>query len=129
MSWLAERAEGDTPFEQVLGLRPELLERYRVFYGELLANDLLDRELLNLVQLRVAQLHGLVESLPREPATDHERACLNYAEKFVMDVHSITDDDAEAVKAGFTEPQFVAFSFALALADGMGRFRLVLGAH
>jgi hypothetical protein len=57
MSWLADRAPGSTPFEQTLGLRPELLELYRAFYAELWSSGLVDPALLEVCRLRVAQLH------------------------------------------------------------------------
>lgn len=149
MTWLAETADGATPLEEVLGLRPEL---------EVLLGDYLDQAwsgcdavLLELCRLRIATLHGdvvqqrlrhdtalaagLTEDKVAALARHHdsplfselERACVSYAELYVIDVHSITDADADRVKAGMSDAEFVAFTVALGLFDGIGRFRLILG--
>ena len=151
MSWLGRRADRTTPFEQALGLRPELLDQYRDLYAQLWADRLVDPILLELCRLRIAQLHGSgselsiryapaveaglieekVDALPSWPGSplfsDHERACLAYAEKLVIDVHAITDAESAAVAGGMTPGELVAFTLALGLFDALGRFRLVLG--
>lgn len=150
MTWLDRVAEGETPFERAFGLRRDLFEHYRVFYAQLWQDRLVDPIILELCRLRVAQLHrsaselavryqpaidaGLTEekvaalaSWPTSPLyTDHERACLAYTEKFVIDVHTITDDESAAVAAGMSSPEVVALSLALGLFDGLGRFRMIL---
>ena len=150
MSWLGRLADRTTPFEQALGLRPELLDQYRDLYGRLWADRLVDPVILELCRLRIAQLHGAASELsiryepaveaglseekvaalpswPRSPLFhDHERACLAYAEKLVMDVHAITDAESAAVAEGMTPAELVAFTLALGLFDALGRFRLVL---
>lgn len=151
VSWLGRRADRPTPFEQALGVRPELLEQYRDLYAQLWADRLVDPAILELCRLRIAQLHGSatelsvryapaveagvteekVEALPSWPASplfsDHERACLAFAEKLVIDVHAITDAESDAVAAGMAPAELVAFTLALGLFDALGRFRLVLG--
>ena len=71
---------------------------------------------------------------PRSPTTstsplftEHQRHCLAYAEQYVIDVHGITDADAAAVKQESSDDQYVAFTVALGLFDGLGRMRLALG--
>ena len=44
----------------------------------------------------------------------------------MIDVHGLTDADADRVKDGMTDADFVAFTVALGLLDGVGRMRLVL---
>lgn len=151
MTWLARVAEGETPFEQALGLRRDLFEHHRELYAQLWHDRLVDPVLLEICRLRVAQLHrsrvelsvryqpaidaGLTEekvaalpSWPTSPLYDpHERACLAYTEKFVMDVHAITDAESSAVAAGMSSAEMVAFTLALGLFDGIGRFRTILG--
>jgi alkylhydroperoxidase family enzyme len=151
MSWLAEQADAGTPFERTLGLRPDLLELYREFYAQPWTAGLVDPIVLELCRLRIAAIHGATAEatvrydiardagLTEEKVaalshyydsplfSDLERRCLNYAEQFVIDVHSISDDDAATVTSVLTPQQFVAFTMALAMFDGFGRFKLVLG--
>jgi alkylhydroperoxidase family enzyme len=150
-SWLGRVADRNTPFEQALGLRPELLEQFRDLYSQLWSDRLVDHVVLELCRLRIAQLHGSdaelsiryapaaeaglteekVGALPSWPSSalfsDHERACLAYAEKLVIDVHAITDAESEAVAAAMAPSELVTFTLALGLFDALGRFRLVLG--
>ncbi len=56
-----------------------------------------------------------------------ETACLVVAEKFVLDVHSIVDEDIRVLREGLGEPALVALIEAMALFDGFTRFRSALG--
>ncbi|MEO5899949.1 MAG: hypothetical protein ABIR68_07410 [Ilumatobacteraceae bacterium] len=149
MTWLATQAPGATPLRRVVGLRPELsplLEDYLA--ASWAASDPL---VLELCRLRVAMLHGdraqqrlrhdtavaagiteeHVAALALDPGSPifdtHQQRCIAYAEQYVVDVHGITDADAEAVREGMSDDGFVAFTIALGLFDGIGRMRLVLG--
>lgn len=148
MSWLVERSAGATPLQEILGLRPELAELVDTYLAEAWAAN--DPVLLELCRLRIAALHGddaqrwlrhdsavraglteeqvadLARYVDSPQYSDHERACLSYAEQYVIDVHGITDAHAERVKQGMSEAEFVAFTVALGLFDGLGRLRLVL---
>lgn len=149
MTWLLERAPGETPLQEVLGLRPELASLLDDYLAQAWADH--DPVVLELCRLRIAKLHGdaaqqrlrhdsamaagltedkvaALADYHRSPHySEHERACLNYAEQYVIDVHSITDDDAATVKQGMTDAEFVSFTVALGLFDGIGRLRLALG--
>jgi alkylhydroperoxidase family enzyme len=151
MSWLPRHASGDTAFERALGLRPELLEDFKRFHALFWTEGRLDPVILELCRLRIATLLGCVSetrvryeparraglgedkiaALPRWPSapgfTPAERACLAFAEAFVVDVRSIDDELAAAVSEHLTPPEMVAFTEALAVFDGFARFRLVLG--
>jgi AhpD family alkylhydroperoxidase len=147
VSWL-----GTAPtLDAVFGLRPELHDAWRAFRGAFWERRLVDPVILELCRLRVAALHGCRAELgARTPAardagldeariaaladwaTDPrfsaaERACLRFAEQFVLDAHGVTDEDAAAVTAALGDPGAVALVEALALFDGFCRFRLVLG--
>jgi AhpD family alkylhydroperoxidase len=147
VSWL-----GTPPrLDAVFGLRPELFEAWRAFRGAFWERRLVDPVILELCRLRVAALHGCrAELAARTPAareagvdeariaalgdwaTDPrfgpgERACLRFAEQFVLDAHGVTDADAAAVTAALGDAGAVALVEALALFDGFCRFRLVLG--
>ena len=102
--------------------------------------------LLELCRLRVAQLHaarfplasrrpearaaGLEEAKIaeldrwwRSPAFgDTERACLRFAEQFVLDAKGMSDEVALPVVAALGEAGTVALVEALAIFDGFGRF-------
>lgn len=149
MTWLAERAVGDTPLQEVLGLRPELAELVDTYLAQAWADN--DPVILELCRLRIAQLHGdeaqqrlrhdsaaragltedkiadLARYVDSPHYSEHERACVSYAEQYVIDVHGIADADAARVKQRMSDGEFVAFTVALGLFDGFGRFRLVLG--
>ena len=57
MTWLPETAPGTNPLERVFGLRPNLFDAWREFALVFWEKRLLDPVLLELVRLRVAQLH------------------------------------------------------------------------
>lgn len=150
MTWLPRRAEGETPFEQVFGLRPELLERFKDLYFALWHPPKVDPVLLELCRLHVAGLHGCaseqgtryapareaglseekVAALPgwRAAATfsPAERACLAFAEKFALAVQMVDDQDTEELRRHLSSAEIVALCQALALFDGFTRLRLVL---
>ena len=140
-----------SPLQRAFDLRPDLAEQFAAYYGQLWSDRLVDPVLLELCRLRIAQLLGDAEqqmmryrtaldaglteekigALAQYPSStlysEHERTCLGYAEQYLMDVHSISDADADRVKTQMTEPEFVAFTVALGLLEGVGRFRLMFG--
>ena len=150
MGWLPASGSGATPLESALGLRPELLADLKRFHSLFWQDGRVDPIVLELCRLRIASLHrceserrvryeparraGLTEekiaaipSWPNSPwFTAKERACLAFAEAFVVDVHSIDDDLAAAVTEHLPPAEMVAFTEALAVFDGFMRFRLVL---
>ncbi|MFM7537969.1 MAG: carboxymuconolactone decarboxylase family protein [Acidimicrobiales bacterium] len=152
MTWLSVQAEGPTALERVLRLRPDLRDLFTGYLGLLWSERLVDPVVLELCRLRIAQLHGdgtqallrydaavaagLTEAQAAAVASwfdsplfsEHQKACIAYAEVFAMDVHALTDEMADAVKVGMDDAAFVAFTVALGMFDGLGRFRLVLGA-
>jgi alkylhydroperoxidase family enzyme len=151
MSWLPEQSAGTTALERALGLRPELLVDLKRFHALFWQDGRVDPIVLELCRLRIAGLlrcaselraryeparrAGLTEakiaalpSWPKAPDfTARERACLAFAEAFVVDVHSIDDELAAAVAEHLSPAAMVAFTEALAVFDGFARFRLVLG--
>lgn len=118
------------------------LERF-----EELAFPAVDRDLLELVRMRIAMLLGdaaelarvaaeptlgeKIRNLPEWPKSalfsDAERACLDYAEQYVIDVSGMTDDHAQALLRHFTVPEIFAFAHAVYLIDAAQRTNLVLG--
>jgi alkylhydroperoxidase family enzyme len=149
MTWLDADASGATPFQQLLGLRPELQPLVNDYLAAAWAAS--DPVVLELCRLRIAALHGdraqqrlrhdtavaaglteqQVAALPHHHDsplfTDHQRRCVAYAEQYVIDVHGISEDQAAAIRTETGDDGFVAFTVALGLFDGMGRMRLALG--
>lgn len=137
--------------EHVFGLCPELQRRHDDFVALFWERQPVDPIILELCRLRVAQILGVgadgdgVHDAARQAGlddghiraldgwrtsdafSDTARACLAFAEQFVLDPHGVTDEDAEAVTARLGEPGLIAFVEALALFDGFTRFRAMLG--
>ena len=151
MTWLPQQAEGASEFERVFGLRENLFEAWREFVSLLWTARLAPPVLLQLVQLRVRQMHGLdvagthrmSEALEagwdeaRAPQLETwwqserfdatERACLRLAEQFVVDAKGITDAEVAPVRAALGDATVVALVEALAIFDGFTRFQKMLG--
>jgi hypothetical protein len=149
MTWLREPADGATPLQEVTALRPELDALLQAYLAETWRSG--DPVVLELCRLRIATLHGdaaqrrlrhagaveaglteeMVAALPDHHRavcfSEHQRRCIAYAEQYVIDVHGLTDAAAEGVKAAMSDADFVAFTVALGLFDGVGRLRLALG--
>src|SRR5262245_20219869 len=149
--WLPVAASGATALDRALGLRPDLCADYRAFVALFWERGPVGAVVLELCRLRVAQLlrcdgelrlryepartagldEGKIAQLERWPTapefTAAERACLAYAEQFVLDAHGISDAQAAAVTSHLTPAGLVALTEALALFEGFARLRLVLG--
>jgi alkylhydroperoxidase family enzyme len=145
MSWLRS-ADAASPLEGVLGLQPQLLQRYRTFYAMLWERNLVPANLLELCRLRIAAVHGCAAEQAlrhaRAGVTNEqvgalddwraaacfspvERAVLAFAEKMPWQHHGVTDEDVAAVRAHLSDSQVVALAVALALFDATCRLRLV----
>jgi len=146
MSWLPEHGPGSDDFARTFALRPDLFEAWKEFASIFWEKRLVDPVLLELCRLRVAQLHGAAYPLStrmceateagldetkiarlarwwREPGfTELERACLRFAEQFVLDAKAMSDEAARPVVAALGDAGTVAFVEALAIFDGFGRF-------
>jgi hypothetical protein len=146
MTWLPETATGATPIERAFGLRPELSTACRDFIALFWEAPLLDPALLELCRIRVGQMigaevpdlcdamraaraalappriAGLADWWNRDVYSATERACLRFAEQFVLDPQAIGDGDAADVVAALGDAGTVAFVEVLALLDGFSRF-------
>ena len=124
---------------------PEACEAIERFEG--LAFSAVDPTLLALVRLRMGVLLGKpaeldlaaaagilssekIASLPQWPKSplfsDAERACLDYAEQYVIDVSGMTEEHSQALLRHFTVAEIFAFAHAVYLIDASQRSRLVL---
>lgn len=149
-SWLDKEAPGTTSFDKVFGLLPETYAYYHDFYA-VVWDGPVNPALIELCRLRIAQLlecepelriryqqavdAGLtdekVAALSRyydSPLYDSlEREAVSYAETFVIDPRSITDEQAAGLKAALTSDGLAQLTVALALFDGFSRFKVFLG--
>jgi alkylhydroperoxidase family enzyme len=150
-SWIPDRGVGDTEFARVFGLRANLFAGFGDFYARLWDPVVLDPVVLELCRLRVAQLLGCeaelavrsapavsgglgedavaeLRSWPRAARFDDTtRACLGFAEQFVIDPAGISGADRARVRAAVGWPRLVGLAQGVATFDGFDRFRLVLG--
>ncbi len=149
MSWLTGKASSR---DELLDLRPELAADHRaVLVG--LWDGSVDPIVLELCRLRTATLLGaslalaertpqataagltedkisLLSQWPRHDAfTNSERACLGFAEQFVLDVHGITPDQTAAVLDAVGPRGVITLTTALALWELTHRFDNALGAN
>ena len=143
MTWLPAAATGATPIERAFGLRPDLFAACRDFAALFWEKRLVDPTLLELCRMRIGQMIGaelpalcdaMRDARAAVPAAkraeleawwtsaafdDTERACLRFAEQFVLDPKGIGDVDAAAVVAALGDAGTVAFVEALAILDGI----------
>jgi alkylhydroperoxidase family enzyme len=145
MTWLLDGEKA--ALHDVFGLRPDLYARYREFASLFWSRRSVEPVLLELCRLRVARLLGcapmpaagetggpsegrlaaLEDWVASDAFTERERACLAFTDRFILDPHAITDDDAAAVARHLPAAEMVAFTEALALFDGFTRFCAILG--
>lgn len=152
MTWLPgipEQTRGADAFEQAFRLRPNLYEAWREF-AALFGEEVVDPRILELCRVRIARMHGAGFPLPirgphiasaglrEEDLADldawwksgafgpSERACLGFAEQFVLDAAGISDEQAAAVREALGDAGTVAFVEALAVFDGFARFCRIL---
>lgn len=140
----------DSTRADVLGLRPELSAEVARLHDVIWAGPV-SPVTLELCRLRMATLlrspaalaerteaarlagcdEARITALPSWPTdpgfSDEERACIAFAEKWVIDPHSISDDDAAAVLDALGPDGVVTFTTALGVWDGQHRFDNALG--
>ena len=128
-------------FDEVLGERAGVKKELANIHD--LAWDVVDKALLSLCKLRIAMILGCdeeVESAKQylDPSkanavtqwstsnifTDREKSCLRFTEEFIIDVSSIPDASADAVREHLGEEGFVTFVNALLVVEQ--RIRLLL---
>ncbi len=145
MTWLPRTAAGTTPLDRVFGLRPAAYARFRELYDALWSQTALDPVVLELCRLRVATLLGCdgepagtpglsaarVAALPQWPTSplfdEAERACLGFAEQYVMDPHGVTDEHFTALQAHLAPAAVATLVLGLAVFEALARFRVALG--
>jgi alkylhydroperoxidase family enzyme len=153
MTWLPETAAGDgaTPLGECFGLRPAAYDRFRELYGGLWDPAVIDPRILELCRLRIGTILGSdaerairysdgadagvteadVAELPQWPTSPAfstcERACIEFAEQYVMDPHELTDAQFTVLHEHLDDPALATLTLAVAMFDALTRFRLALG--
>ena len=132
-----------------LGLSPTVGDELRRLLDEIWACGVSPR-VLELCRLRMAQLVGAdaelarrhpaaagavdeddVAALPAWPTSarfdEGERAAIAFAEKYVIDAHSVTDGDCERLNEHYTPVQLAGLTTGLAAFDALARVEVGLG--
>lgn len=128
---------------------PEVFAAYAAYVDEVWSSQDLPPGALELCRVRIAQLLGAtreqrvrlgpevpgledklahVTSWPDDQRfTTADRACLAFAEQFVLDTQALDDPTAEAVRAEVGDAGLVTLALGVGLAEGMVRAAVVLG--
>lgn len=136
-------------FAAVARHHPEVFAAYAAYVDEVWSSDDLPPGTMELCRVRIAQLLGAAreEAVRLGPAVDGledklsnlagwpsdprfttiDRACLAFAEQFVLDTQALDDPTAEAVRAEVGDAGLVTLSLGVGLAEGMVRAAVVLG--
>ena len=145
MSWIANNPPGSAPLERLLGARPELLSRYKAFYGTVWEAGPLPTRVLEICRQRIAAIHGCaaeqrvhdaqvdlsVEELQCLAEGDisafdaSERVALALAEKIPYRHHEIDDDEVARAEREFGAAGAVALLVALSFFDVTCRWQRV----
>jgi alkylhydroperoxidase family enzyme len=149
VTWLDDLPPGDTDWARVVALQPDLMrslvELQRITW------TLVDPVVLELSRIRIATLIGAPtdQQLRSEAAIEAglqddkiaaldawatsplfsagERACIDLAEQFVIDVQGVTDQHVQAVTEHLGASQCYVFVNALWSMEALQRMCLVLG--
>jgi AhpD family alkylhydroperoxidase len=143
---------GDFTGMRAVAHRPDIIQAFAPFYWKLQMEGLLDRKLIELVRLGIAQLNrcknclgsryqdsiqqGLTEemvaALPQVETsplfTDREKAAIVFGQRMASDHHGVGDADFVRLHKYFTEEEIVELGFDVALFVGIGRLFAVLDA-
>ncbi|MCU1343765.1 MAG: hypothetical protein JWL70_31 [Acidimicrobiia bacterium] len=143
-TWIphVDPAAGVGAFDQVVNHRPDYADALRRVEAAIWHQELVDTELLQLCQRRIAQLlrHrssadpgatelvDAVSSWPTDPRfSDRHRVCLAYAEQLLIDAEGVTDQQAAAVVDALGEGGFMVLTYACGFFETRTRADLVLG--
>lgn len=141
----------DADIATLFGMAPAIGSSFATYYNRLMAESELPTVAVELCRLRLAHLLGCnraadarsqaavangltkekVAALADWPSSslfdDLDRACLNWAEQFVLDPNGVTDEDSDAVRSHLGNAGLVAFDLAIGIQEALLRAMLVLG--
>lgn len=139
--------KSDDPHLAVLAAHPRLAERWGEMASAVWEHESVSHGVLELCRIRVAQLLGVdwavdyrtpgvdvleaktrsVGAWPTADAlNDFEQTCLEIAELFVVDAHTLTDEQIAAVSDRVGPAGLIQLTTALAVWDGIYRASLTL---
>ena len=140
MSWIQPGADRSA----LLNTLPGIGDRYAALEESFFHLPQLPAEVVELCRLRIAQMHDAQEDLNHERValaaskrsdianwhrsdlfSEAERACIELTEMHVMDTRTISDAQADAVKAHFGDAGLVALIEAIGVLDGNIRLGLL----
>ena len=127
------KSSTDAFFREVLDDRTSVASQLEEIHG--LAWEVMDSALLDLCRLRVAMLLHCDSELEVSNSlsvwsssslfSESEKACLRFTEEFIIDVSSIPDSSAFAVRECLGEEGFVNFVNALLVVEQRIRLQIV----
>lgn len=143
---------GDLTGMRSVAHRPDIIQAFAPYYWKLQTEGLLDRKLIELVRLAIAQINkcanclgsryqdsidqGLTEELvaalpsaEESPLfTEREKAAIAFGQKMAFDHYSVGDDDFARLYRSFSVPEVVELGFDVAMFIGLGRLFAVIDA-
>lgn len=143
---------GDWTGMRAVAHRPDIIEAFAGFYGKLQFEGQLDRKLVELVRLSIAQINrcanclgsryqdsieqGLTEemvgALPSAETsplfTEREKAAIAFGQKMAFDHYSVGDEDFARLYRSFSVEEVVELGFDVAMFVGIGRLFAVFDA-
>jgi alkylhydroperoxidase family enzyme len=119
------RSRDDDALDRVFGLRPEAYARFRELYDGLWGHGV-DDATLDLCQTRVQSLLTLQPDPTPAGVSTAQRACLAYAEQYVLDPHGLRDADFDALHEHYDDAALATLTLAVAMFDALARFSLAL---
>jgi AhpD family alkylhydroperoxidase len=147
-----EKMTGDRTAMRAIAHRPDIVKSFGPFYWTLQMEGMLDRKLIELVRLSIAQINRcknclgsryqdsidegmteeMVDALPNAETsplfTDREKAAIAFGQKMASDHHQVGDGDFIRLRRYFSEKEIVELGFDVAQFIGIGRLFAVLDA-
>jgi len=145
MSWLPVTG-GETPERLLAAVAPTVAQRLGELTAGFWSRDALAPVVLELCRRRIAMLHrhapgpapgpeppaaqcAALAAWPTSPLfTGTERACLGFAEQFVMDPHGMTDAAFADLRRHLDARALATLALAVATFDATMRFAVAMGA-
>ena len=143
-SWLPT-AGGDTPERLLAAVAPTVAARLGALTDGFRQPDALEPAVLELCRRRITMLHrydpgpapgpeppaaqcAALSAWPTSPLfTTLERACLGFAEQFVMDPHGMTDTAFADLRRHLDARALATLALAVATFDATMRFAVAMG--
>lgn len=140
-------AEAGASLHSLLAHRPELRQKYLAFVQSFYQSDVLPRRVLELMRVKIAQVHGLaIRQQDLDPLADiddadidalsadqmelftpSERDALSVADLIPMQPHGLTDELVGRVAASFSAKGCVMLLVAASFFDVNMRLSMVFG--